>query len=93
MADYGVPVITEPSVMSSLIQIPSLLNKVSNFVIKATVCVDLSILWSRDWEMIVLGFLVLATILLPGDVRTLSILATKSVSLLLSISTQQLPRM
>ena len=40
MADYGVPVITEPSVMSSLIQIPSILNKVSNFVIKAAVWVE-----------------------------------------------------
>lgn len=37
MADFGVPVITEPSIMSSLIQIPSVMNKVATFVTKVTV--------------------------------------------------------
>ena len=93
MADYGVPVITEPSVMSSLIQIPSILNKVSNFVIKAAVWVERSILWNRVWEMIAPGFLVQATMPLLGDALTLSTLAMKSASLLLSVSTLQSPRM
>ena len=93
MADYGVPVITEPSVMSSLIQIPSILNKVSNFVIKAAVWVELPFLLTRVWETIVPGFLVQATIPLLGDVLTLSTLAMKSASLSLSVSTLQSPRM
>ena len=37
VADFGVPVITEPSIMSSVIQIPTMLNKVSNFVTKVAV--------------------------------------------------------
>lgn len=37
IADFGVPVITEPSIMSSLVQIPSVMNKVANLVTKVTV--------------------------------------------------------
>ena len=37
VADFGVPVITEPSIMSSLIQIPSVMNKVTTYITKVTV--------------------------------------------------------
>lgn len=37
VSDFGIPVITEPSVMSALIQVPSVMNKVTNFVTKVAV--------------------------------------------------------
>lgn len=37
MADFGVPVITEPSIMSSLIAVPTTLNKMSTFMNKVVV--------------------------------------------------------
>ncbi len=37
MSDFGVPVITEPSIMSSLIMMPTMMNKAMNFVTKVAV--------------------------------------------------------
>ena len=37
VADFGVPVITEPSIMTSLIMMPTMMNKALNFVTKVAV--------------------------------------------------------
>lgn len=42
VADFGVPVITEPSIMSSLIAVPTTLNKMSTFMNKVVVCMVFS---------------------------------------------------
>ena len=59
VADFGVPVITEPSIMSSLIQIPSVMNKVTTYITKVTVfSLFLHFLLNRELEKKILGFLV-----------------------------------
>ena len=37
VADFGIPVITEPSIMTSLIMMPTMMNKAMNFVTKVAV--------------------------------------------------------
>lgn len=41
VSDFGIPVITEPSIMSSIIKIPTVINKVSALVTKVAVIISL----------------------------------------------------